>query len=143
MSLEFLSLVLSRHKRLLQTAQIFQLPKLERFVSLTITNLLAWADDNIPDLHDYIPDVRDPQKLSKKYLVDVNEYLINVMNTLSRGCIERLRQDAIIQANAGNNLNGGNNRIALANQFEGIIQNPLFPLNSSRRLLNSLARRPN
>lgn len=67
---------------------------------------------------------------------------MQVMNSLEEGLISRLRTDAIQRAK--NRGNPEEEEIELAQEFSQIINNPLFPLSGSRRLLSGLSsQRPN
>ena len=92
----------------------------ERYTELSVANLILRAQTMVPEALNYLPDLLDPAKLDKKFLM-------NIFNTLDPGSIEQLRVQAI---NRARNRQGdlGENHIQLAEEFRDIINNPLFPL---------------
>ena len=51
------------------------------------------------------------------------------MNTLDPGCVERLRQEAIIESKRRNRANGGeDNVIELTQEFRDLFSDRYFPL---------------
>ena len=123
--------LLSGRKRMLLLPDVQFVDQAERFRELSVVSLLEHAHRELPQVLDYLPDNPEPDRICRKYLM-------NIMNTLDPGLISRLRTAAINRAK--NQGNQGPEEIELSQEFQGIMNNPLFPLVGNRRLLNGFRR---
>ena len=97
------------------------------FSELSAQHLLQYCEDNIPRVFDYLPrPPLIPAKTSRAYLINVVFRIIKAMNSLDRGCIERLRHQALLRARNANHPDPEENRIELCAQFANIINNGYF-----------------
>ena len=124
--------LLAGRKLMLLLTEVKFVSQAERYHELSVASLLEHAERELPETLAYLPDNPVPDRVCRKYLM-------NVMNTLDEGLIQRLRTAAINRAK--NQGNQGPEEIELAPEFQGILNNPLFPLAGNRRMLNGLARR--
>ena len=134
-STAFLRDLLSGAKQMVRLQDLRAIDHVESYEELSLNNLLDYASNNLPRLFDFLPQPYVIGKLSRGYVV-------NVMNSLEPGLVERLRVEAIQRAKARNREREDDD-IVLSQEFQGILTNPLFPLGGNRRLLSMLANRPN
>ena len=50
---------------------VIMTPPLEKLLELTVHSIFAYADEHMPNLHLYMPESREPSKVSKTYLANV------------------------------------------------------------------------
>ena len=123
--------LLSGRKRMLLLSEVCFVDQAERYQELSVANLLGHVHRELPQALEYLPDNPVPDRVCRKYIM-------NVMNTLDEGLISRLRMTAINRAK--NQANDGPEEIELSLEFQGIMNNLLFPLAGNRRLLNGFRR---
>lgn len=70
-SLDFLKRILSGAKRMLPIGQVRHVNQAERYTELSVQSLLNYAANNMPQLFLYLPDNPSPERLCRKYLLNV------------------------------------------------------------------------
>lgn len=127
MSLDFCRMILSGEKRLVKKADLIPVFTCERFPELTITNLLTFGRERIPDLDAYLPS-DNAADIERCKLLNDRGYILSVVNTLAPHSIEELREQAINRAKGIDPGNQDDRRIRLLPEFEAIFTDPTFPL---------------
>ena len=73
--MNFLRKVLNGKKKLLKVNKMILLPKIERFKSLSVENMLEYCCNNLDEIFNYLPD--DPQfgVLDRGFLLNVSQII--------------------------------------------------------------------
>lgn len=132
-SIDFLKDILAGKRKLVKLNQVRFVSGLERFTELTISSLMDFGLENVPNYEIYFPQDVPRSKLCR-------EYVAHILNTLDPGCVDALRVEAINRSKLRNRAEDrGNQAIQLTQEFANILHNPIYPLVGNRRLLNSLS----
>jgi len=70
-NVDFLRDILSGRKRLLKMNQVRFVIGSERYADLTLANLLRYAETNLRELEEFIPNNVQPNKLCRDYVLNV------------------------------------------------------------------------
>lgn len=70
-TVDFLREILSGRKRLLKLNAVRFVIGTERYQDLTLTSLLRYAEDNLRELEQFVPNNVQPNKLCREYVLNV------------------------------------------------------------------------
>ena len=78
LSIAWIKDILAGRKSLLPITDIQHVPRLEKFADLTVQSLLVYAEENLLQVFNYLPDDSNPiTKISRSYLIKVRSIEID------------------------------------------------------------------
>ena len=78
LSIAWIKDILAGRKSLLPITDIQHVPRLEKFADLTVQSLLVYAEENLLQVFNYLPDDSNPiTKISRSYLINVRSIEID------------------------------------------------------------------
>lgn len=136
--LDFLRQLLDGRKKFLQTKNICWMGGFERYHQLKIEIVVPLSIKKYPELIDYFPNKPILKLIDREWSYNVPYLLIKVINTISKGWLEKKRID-IIKNNSNSQKNKNRDGvIELQKQFKDLFEHDLYPLSRGSRLLSRL-----